>query len=378
MAGDRTEFTARQKQIAERARGLGFDAVGFASAAQQPEIAERLQQFLSANYHGEMDWLNERSHQRSAPQNLWSQAISVVTVAMNYGPATNPLDDLQHRNFGAISAYARGRDYHDFIKKQLRILARWISESLQVEVKIFVDTAPVMEKPLAQLGGLGWQGKHSNLVSRDHGSWLLLAEIFVASDLGETEAETDHCGGCNRCITICPTAAIVAPYRLDARRCISYLTIEYKGVIPREFRSAIGNRIYGCDDCLAVCPWNKFARVTGHLEFNSDYRMENLGGFLTLDDANFRQKFSGSPIKRIGRDRFIRNVLIAVGNSGEPSFMPLVLPLLCDDSPLVRGMAVWAARNYLVPVEMSKLRQNLPQPETDDSVIEEWNLAIGD
>ena len=377
MVVDNTGLDSLRRQISDYAREIGFDAVGFSSAAQQPDLGERLQQFLAKDYHGEMQWLSERSHQRSAPQNLWSEAISVVTVAINYCPPTNPLDDLQKRNHGAISAYARGRDYHDFMKKQLRILTRWIGETLQSEVKLFVDTAPVLEKPLAQAAGLGWQGKHSNLVSRDYGSWLLLGEIFVAYDLGSNDPETDHCGGCSRCIEICPTSAIIAPYQLDARRCISYLTIEFKGVIPLEFRKAIGNRIYGCDDCLAVCPWNKFAKITPHPEFNPDYEIEFLIEYSTLDDRQFRQRFSGSPIKRIGRNRFIRNIVIAVGNSGDSRLLEPVMPLLKDESPLVRGMAVWAASQFLTQPEMRNLYDFTADKETDESVILEWQTAMG-
>ena len=326
VADDR--LPALRRTITARARAEGFDRVGFASAAQSPQLAARLSDFLAAGHHGTMAWLGERSFERAAPQNLWPGAVSVISLAVNYAPARTPLADLELPSHGAISAYARGADYHDLVKKRLRVVARWVSESLNTEVKIFVDTAPVLEKPLAQAAGLGWQGKHSNLVSREFGSWLLLAEIFVACDLGSQSPEGDHCGSCSRCITICPTQAIIAPYRLDARRCLSYLSIEYKGVIPLEFRRAMGNRIYGCDDCLAVCPWNRFAQPTPHPEFNPGYQPERLTEFLSLDDAGFRARFRGSPIKRIGRDRFLRNVVIAAGNSGDPQLIRRLLPLL--------------------------------------------------
>ncbi|MCX8500417.1 MAG: tRNA epoxyqueuosine(34) reductase QueG [Alphaproteobacteria bacterium] len=375
MAVADEDIASLRRLIVSRARAEGFDSVGFASARESPEQARRLREFLSSGHHGEMVWMSERSYQRSAPQNLWQDAVSVISLAMNYAPATDPLAGLQQQNHGSMSAYARGKDYHDLMKKRGRVLGRWGSQSLDTEVKIFVDTAPVMEKPLAQAAGLGWQGKHSNLVSREFGSWLLLAEIFVARELGPQSPEPDHCGSCSQCITICPTAAIIAPYRLDARRCLSYLTIEYKGVIPLEFRRAMGNRIYGCDDCLAVCPWNKFARATPHPEFNPDYRLELLAEFLILDDASFRKRFAGSPIKRIGRDRFIRNVVIAAGNSGDRELLRLVLPLLGDPSPLVRGMAVWAIGQGLTAAEIEPLHQHSLSAETDESVRQEWRSA---
>ena len=317
---------------------------------------------MAEGRQGEMAWLKERSTQRRSPDALWPEARSVVSLGVNYNIYSHsresgnpPLSSAQDEAWipafagmtneqGTIASYAHGRDYHDVVKKQLRVLARWMAETYKVDVKIFVDTAPVMEKPLAQQAGLGWQGKHTNLVSREFGSWLFLCEIFTTLELEADGEETDHCGACTRCIDICPTRAITAPYQLDARRCISYLTIEHKGHIPRELRPLMGSHIYGCDDCLAVCPWNKFAQScdAALLQINPQNHLPNLAELVTLDDAAFRTRFTGSPIKRTGRDRFVRNVLIAIGNSGNKAFIPAVLNRLDDSSPLVRAAAVWA------------------------------------
>ncbi len=331
-------------QIKARATFLGFDAVGVARADAIPEALERLQHFLELRRHGEMDWMAARVEERSDPRVLWPDARSVVMLGLSYGPDEDPLAALGRRDCGAISVYARGRDYHDVVKKKLKSLGRWMAESFDCGVKVFVDTAPVMEKPLAAAAGIGWQGKHTNLVSRARGSWLFLGSVFTTLDLDPDAPERDHCGACRRCLDICPTNAFPQPYQLDARRCISYLTIEHKGPIPREFRPAIGNRIYGCDDCLAVCPWNKFA-ATAHeaqLVARDDLKSPTLGSLVRLSDAEFRIKFSGSPIKRIGRDRFVRNVLIAIGNSEDARLTPALVPLTRDPSPIVRGAAVWA------------------------------------
>jgi epoxyqueuosine reductase len=295
-------------------------------------------------------------------------------LGMNYGPETDPLAILEERGRGAISVYARGRDYHDVIKGRLKGLAGWLHRETGAEVKVFVDTAPVMEKPLAQSAGIGWQGKHTNLVSRDLGSWLFLGAIFTAADLPPDDPETDHCGNCRRCLDICPTDAFLGPYRLDARRCISYLTIEHKGHIPREFRGPMGNRIYGCDDCLAVCPWNKFAEMASEAKFAARPMTEGapLADLLDLDDAAFRAAFSGSPVKRSGRDRFIRNVLIAAGNSGDASLMPKIERLMTDASPLVRAMAVWAAGALCGAGEFARLRDRHLPRERDEAVRGEW------
>lgn len=330
--------------IRSKALELGFSAIGFAPADLAPQAGERLSAFLAAGKHGDMGWLEERSSQRRTPTALWPEAKSVIVIGMNYGPDHDPMANLAAATCGNISVYARGRDYHDVLKKQLRVLARWLGEASGHEVKLFVDTAPVMEKPLAQLGGLGWQGKHTNLVSREFGSWLFLGEIFTTLELTPQTPKVDHCGACTRCIDVCPTRAITAPYQLDARRCISYLTIENKGPIPLEFRKAIGNRIYGCDDCLAICPWNKFATPVSHAELapRPENDLPRLADLLQLDDASFRARFSGSPIKRIGINRFLRNVLIAAGNSGQPALLEQIQPLLQHEDTVVQEAAEWA------------------------------------
>ncbi|HEY9549489.1 MAG TPA: tRNA epoxyqueuosine(34) reductase QueG, partial [Kiloniellaceae bacterium] len=305
--------------IRERALALGFDAVGFARAEVAPAARKQFLDFLAAGCHGDMGWLAAHADRRADPQTLWPEARSVIVLGQNYGPAGDPLALLDRPERAAISVYARNADYHDPMKKRLKALARWLHEDMKAGVKVFVDTAPVMEKHLAQAAGLGWQGKHSNLVSLELGSWLFLGEVFTDLALEPDQAESDHCGSCRRCLDVCPTQAFLGPYRLDARRCISYLTIEHKGQIPRAFRAAMGNRIYGCDDCLAVCPWNKFAQRTADPAFlpRAELTAPRLKDLAELDDAAFRRIFAGSPIKRIGRDRFLRNVLIAIGNSGD-------------------------------------------------------------
>ena len=306
----------KTRLIAE-ALALGFDAVRVTRADLATDIGAGLDGYIAAGNHGDMDWLAREPERRRHPKGLWDEARSVIVLGVNYGPQTDPLDGLAHKDKGVVASYALGKDYHDVVKKRLKALGRWLAEVSGMPLKVFVDTAPVMEKPLAQAAGLGWQGKHTNLVSREFGSWLFLGAIFTAADLPPDEAEADHCGNCNACQDICPTAAFPAPYRLDARRCISYLTIEHKGPIPVEFRVPMGNRIYGCDDCLAVCPWNKFASQTAELAFPPRVWLTapKLADLAMLDDAAFRALFRGSPIKRIGRDRFVRNVLIAIGNS---------------------------------------------------------------
>jgi len=363
--------------IRAKALALGFGVVGFAPADLGDGPAEGLASFLAQGYHGDMDWLAARRESRASPRLLWPQARSVVVLGLNYGPADDPIAGTRRRRRGAISVYARNRDYHDEAKKRLRRLARWIAECYGCQVKIFVDTAPVMEKPLAQRAGLGWQGKHTNLVSRDFGSWLFLAEIFTNLDLAPDEAEIDHCGTCSACLDACPTRAFPAPGQLDARRCISYLTIEHKGHIPAEFRAPMGNRIYGCDDCLAVCPWNKYAKRTADYAFlpRVELTAPRLADLAGLDDAGFRAVFSGSPIKRIGRDRFIRNVLIAIGNSAEPRLAATAEALTADASPLVRAMAVWALARLSEPQAFAAARERLLATEADESVRTEWQAA---
>ncbi len=329
--------------IKRRARTLGFDAVGLARTDEVPDLSNHLNEFLALDHHGTMEWMKARAAERSHPVALWPGAHSMIMLAMNYGPKSDPLGLLERPERGSISVYARGADYHDVIKKRLKQLARELVGHVGGDVKVFVDTAPVMEKPLSQLAGLGWQGKHTNLVSRDLGSWFFLGAILTSLELKPDSAEVDHCGSCQACQDICPTDAFPAPYRLDARRCISYLTIEHKGPIPHEFRKAMGNRIYGCDDCLAVCPWNKFAEAANEAKFHARVELSAplLKDLVTLSDADFRTVFRASPIKRIGRDRFVHNVLIAIGNSGDQSLIPLVQDRL-DDCDLVRDAAEWA------------------------------------
>ncbi len=330
--------------IREKAFALGFDAIGFARAELGPEARTRLRDFLDAGHHGSMGWLAERTDQRSHPQALWPEARSVVCLGLNYGPDGDALANLERPTVGNISVYARHRDYHDVVKGMLKHLAQFIVARAGGGAKVFVDTAPVMEKPLAQRAGMGWQGKHTNLVSRRHGSWLFLGEIYTTLELPADDPGADHCGSCRRCLDACPTDAFPAPYRLDATRCISYLTIEYAGPIPEALRPAMGNRIYGCDDCLAVCPWNSFASASRHMKLTArdDLRAPALAELAGLDDAGFRRMFSGSPVKRIGRNRFVRNVAIAIGNSAEPAFIPAATQLAADADPVVAEAGQWA------------------------------------
>ncbi|MEO6152013.1 MAG: tRNA epoxyqueuosine(34) reductase QueG [Croceibacterium sp.] len=342
-------------RLAAEARRLGFVAVGFASAADDPVRAERLQQWLAAGHHGQMEWMDTRADQRRAPQALWPDAQTVIALGMSYAPTGDPLALAEHGERARISVYAQGRDYHDTVKQALKALARWLvaeagAAGLDARLKVFVDTAPVMEKPLGEAAGIGWQGKHTNLVSRAHGSWLFLGSIYTAVPFAPDTLHQDLCGSCHACQDACPTDAFPAPYRLDARRCISYLTIEHKGPIPEEFRAAMGNRIYGCDDCLAVCPWNKFAQTAArHRAFlpRAELVAPRLAELLALDDGGFRQLFSGSPVKRIGRDRFVRNCLIAAGNSGDGALLPSIRALLGDADPVVAEAAQWALEQLL-------------------------------
>jgi epoxyqueuosine reductase len=340
-----------------------------------PQAAGRLRQFITDGAHGDMDWMAATAGRRGSPRALWPDVRSVILLGMNYGPDRDPLAVLAERDRGAISVYAQGDDYHEIIKPRLKAVARWLLAQAGGDVKVFVDTAAVMEKPLAEAAGIGWQGKHTNLVSREFGSWLFLGAIFTTLDLPPDAGEPDHCGSCHACLDVCPTAAFPAPYRLDARRCISYLTIEHKGPIPRELRELMGNRIYGCDDCLAVCPWNKYARV-GHeakLAARDALRAPPLRDLARLDDAAFRALFAKSPVKRIGRDRFVRNVLVAIGNSDEGGLAPEAERLLADPAPLVRGAAVWA----LGRLDHARLGALAPQrdAEADPVVQEEWAAA---
>ena len=330
--------------------------------------------FLLEKLHGEMDWLETKKERRKSPKKLWNDVESIIMLGMNYGPDHDPLENIKYKNTGNISVYARGDDYHDIIKKKLKILGRWLIQEIESEIKVFVDTAPVMEKHLAQKAGLGWQGKHTNLVSREFGSWLFLGSIYTNIIIEPDEEELDHCGNCNSCVDICPTQAFQEPYKLDARKCISYLTIEHKGVIPRNLRSKIGNRIYGCDDCLAVCPWNKFAKESNEMKFSSKHNEKSLSlnKLSLLNDKDFRLMFSKSPIKRIGRNRFLRNVLIALGNAKSHSSVSYIKRNLKDESPIVRGAAVWAINQILKDNELNILRKNILPFENDVSVRDEW------
>ncbi|ODT29397.1 MAG: tRNA epoxyqueuosine(34) reductase QueG [Kaistia sp. SCN 65-12] len=364
--------------IDREAESSGFDVVAVTTPDAIPLAPARLAEFVDAGFHGSMGWIAETLERRSSPSALWPEVRSIVVLAMNYAPDHDPREILARKASGAISVYARNRDYHDVMKGRLKEIAGKIVARAGGDVKVFVDTAPVMEKPLAGAAGLGWQGKHTNLVSRQHGSWLFLGSIFTTAELVPDVPESDHCGSCRACLDACPTNAFPAPYKLDARRCISYLTIENKGPIPHEFRQAIGNRIYGCDDCLSACPWNKFAH-TAHeakLAAREDLRDPPLAELLSLDDAAFRGFFSGSPVKRIGRDRFLRNVLIAAGNSGDGLLAGRVRELAADPAPLVRGAAVWALSQLLPSRQFADLAGEMLPGESDEDVRGEWRAAM--
>ena len=359
------------------ALALGFSDLAVATPDVTPDLRQRLEHFVTLERHGSMQWLAETIDRRSNPLTLWPQVRSVIMLAMNYGPDGNPLDNLERKSNASVSVYARNRDYHDIIKGRLKQLAGKFAARAGGDVKVFVDTAPVMEKPLAQSAGLGWIGKHTNLVSRSHGSWLFLGSIFTTVALPPDTSETDHCGSCRACLDICPTNAFPAPYQIDARRCISYLTIENKGPVPREFRRAMGNRIYGCDDCLAACPWNKYAVEANEAKLiaRQDLKSPPLARFLKMDDAGFRAFFSGSPVKRIGRDRFLRNVLIAAGNSGDAALIAPCRALMSDASPLVRGAAIWAL-SELAGANYMRGLEGREADEPDEHVRQEWRMAV--
>ncbi|MBI1203686.1 MAG: tRNA epoxyqueuosine(34) reductase QueG [Rhodopseudomonas sp.] len=365
-----------KSELIARARAIGFDVCGVTPPDAAPETKARLEQFIADGAHGDMTWMAETAARRGSPLALWPDVRSVVMLGLNYGPDESPLAVLAQRDRAAISVYAKGDDYHDLIKKRLKELARWLVATAGGDVKVFVDTAAVMEKPLAAKAGLGWQGKHTNMVSRDFGSWLFLGAIFTTLELPADRPVADSCGRCRACLDACPTAAFPAPYRLDARRCISYLTIEHKGPIPRALRPMMGNRIYGCDDCLAVCPWNKFAQA-GHeakLAARDALRAPALAELVRLDDAQFRLLFAKTSIKRTGRDRFIRNVLNAIGNSGDAGLAIEAERLLDDPSPLVRGAAVWALSRLLPKEKMTELAA--ARREADADVNDEWMQAL--
>jgi epoxyqueuosine reductase len=366
---------ALKTALAEAAAAEGFAGFGVCRPDAVAEAGARLRDAIAAGRHGDMVWMADRLDWRADPVALWSAARSVVMLAEPYPPVSDPLTLLRERERGAVSVYAKGADYHDVVKKKLKRLGRWLVGEAGGEIKVFVDTAPVMEKPLAAAAGLGWQGKHTNLVSRRLGSWFFLGAIFTTLDLPPDAAHADRCGACRRCLDICPTAAFPAPYQLDARRCISYLTIELKGPIPREMRPLIGNRIYGCDDCLAVCPWNKFAGAARELAYlpRAELERPRLAELAALDEAGFRAVFAGSPIKRLGRGRFLRNVLVAIGNSGDPALAGVAALRVTDAEPLIRGAAVWALAR-LDPAMFERLQRG----DADPIVAEEWRLAAAE
>jgi epoxyqueuosine reductase len=371
-------FDARLKHLVlAEARAAGFAVARVAAPSTiGAEAAERLAAFLRDGRHGEMGWMATTAARRGHPLALWPEARSVVMLGMSYAPEEDPLAMLAECSRGAISCYAQSRDYHDVVKAGLKRVAEALARASGAEVKVFVDTAPLMEKPLAQAAGLGWQGKHTNLVSREHGSWLFLGAILTTAEMEPDAPETDHCGSCRRCLDVCPTNAFPAPYQLDARRCISYLTIEHKGHIAPDFRKAMGNRVFGCDDCLAVCPWNKFAATAREtrLAVREAARSPPLAELLALDDAAFRARFAGTPVKRTGRDRVVRNALIAAGNSGDLSLLPAVERLIGDASPLVRAMAVWALGRLADAEAWAAARNRSIVRETDAAVRAEWDI----
>lgn len=371
-----SDLSALLVQLKQRAAAEHLPVMKITSAHLPEQVGDRLRQFVGENRHGEMAWIKDTLERRVSPNAMWREAKSAVVFALPYTLDIDPMLRLENSSAGNISVYGLNRDYHDLLKGKLKRLASWLAKATDHEVKVFVDTAPVMEKPLAQQAGLGWQGKHTNLVSRELGSWFFIGSILTTAELPHDATEIDHCGTCRNCLDVCPTKAFPAPYQLDARRCISYLTIEHKGPIPHEFRASMGNRIYGCDDCLAVCPWNKFAVAAAELQLHArdDLLSPNLSMLLRLDDAAFRKFFSGSPVKRIGRNRFIRNCLIAAGNSGEKRLLADIAALLFDPSSIVRGAAVWATTQLADASECEHLKHTHKNRETDADVLAEWNL----
>jgi epoxyqueuosine reductase len=373
MTSTATQVVANLRKAA---RDAGFDAIAITSTDAIPAAAERLDAFLAAGHHATMQWMADHASRRRDPRALWPDARTAVVLAKSYAPANDPIATRQPADRGVISAYARGKDYHDIVKAGLKRVARQLQAETAAEVQVFVDTAPLMEKPLAEAAGLGWQGRHTNLVSRQHGSWLFLGVILTAAALPPDVRETDHCGSCRRCLDACPTGAFPAPYQLDARRCIAYLTIEHHGHIANEFRAAIGNRVFGCDDCLAVCPWNKFAAAAQDIRFHATAITDNppLSKLLALDDVAFRSAFAGTPVKRTGRNRIVRNALIAAGNSGDRALLQPVLALLDDASPIVRAMAVWALGQLDRDAAVRAYHARATDP--DPAVAAEWAVIV--
>lgn len=374
----RSEIDTIRARIRDDARREGFDHIAFTSAALEESQAKQLDAFLDKGFMGDMEWLKETRDRRVSAQAMWPDARTAIVLSMNYGPDHNPMENLESKGCGNISVYARGKDYHDVIKGRLKQIAGRIAAKENVAVKVFVDTAPLMEKPLAARAGLGWQGKHTNLVSRDFGSWLFLGVILTDADWTEEKVNTDHCGSCTKCLDICPTNAFPSPYQLDARRCISYLTIEHKGAIPHEFRVAMGNRIFGCDDCLAVCPWNTFAQRSNELKFQPlpDLGLTSLAVLLNLDEAGFRKRYAGTPVRRIGYSRFLRNILIAAGNSEDIRLVGCVETHLESAEPVVRGASVWALSRLMPSTEFTRLAQQYLPKEKEQAIREEWSIAL--
>jgi epoxyqueuosine reductase len=372
-----SEPDALRAALVGEIRAAGFAAMGICAPDAIPQAPARLGAFLDAGHQGDMTWMADRAAWRGNPAALWPEARSIIMLADAYTPDDDPLAATKLKDRGAISVYARGKDYHDGVKKRLKRVGRWLVDRTGADIKVFVDTAPVMEKPLAQAAGLGWQGKHTNLLGRDLGNWVFLGAIFTTLDLPKDVPEQERCGTCRRCLDVCPTAAFTAPFQLDARRCISYLTIELKGPIPREMRAPIGNRIYGCDDCLAVCPWNKFAQDARDIAYDprAELTRPRLADLATLNDASFREVFAGSPIKRIGYARFVRNVLIAIGNSGDETLVAVARARLDDPSALVRGAAVWALGRLIGRAGLAALAT---APDSDPDVAEEWRHWLSD
>ena len=361
-----------RRWLEDAAAKAGFAGVHVTDATLPPKTGARLNDFVAGGRQGDMAWLAETAPRRASPAAMWPEARSAIVLTMNYGPDHDPMDNLAARDRGNVSVYARGRDYHNVIKGRLKQLAGQFAAKSGADVKVFVDTAPLMEKPLAAKAGAGWQGKHTNLVSRENGSWLFLGTILTSAEMATDSAEADYCGSCRKCLDACPTDAFPAPYQLDARRCISYLTIEHKGQISAEFRAAIGNRIFGCDDCLAVCPWNKYAARASEAKFHGPGKMPPLASLLVMDDAAFRKMFAGGPVRRAGHARFLRNVLVAAGNSGDSGLVLASEALVGHDSPLVRGMAVWALRRLLDEDDYRTLRSRHAPDEVDTTVLAEW------
>lgn len=364
--------------VRSKSRALGLDCVGIARTHSVSAAGSRLMEFLQLGRHGSMGWMADSAERRADPRVLWPAARSAIMLAQSYAPASDPLAVLSQRSHAGISVYAKGRDYHDVLKGKIRQLALAFANASGASVKIFVDTAPLMEKPLAAAAGIGWQGKHTNLVSRAHGSWLFLGAILTDAELETDDPEPDHCGSCRRCLDVCPTRAFPAPYQLDARRCLAYLSIEYKGHIAKEFRTAMGNRVFGCDDCLAVCPWNRFAAASREARFAARPETDNppLPELLELDEPAFRSRFAGTPVKRTGRDRIVRNALIAAGNSADAELIPVVARRLDDTSPLVRAMAVWALSRLAPAASVSQAAQRSMRFEKDVAVLAEWQSAM--